>query len=418
MKKDLINELEWRGLLNNVANEENLDDIINSKSSFYVGIDPTSDSLHIGHYMVISLAKIIASYNMRPVFVIGGFTGSIGDPSGKNLEREVISEDVIDSNSKLLAKQITILVEKAGISDFKIWNNKDLYNKMSIIELFQKYGKHFNVNTMLSREIISKRIENGISFTEFSYQIFQAIDFLTLYKKENVRMQIAGSDQWGNIVSGMEIIRKLEGVEAKVSGITVNLITDKNGNKIGKSEGKPIWLNNKKTSEYSFFQYIFNLSDELSETLLKSLTNISKEDFEILIKKHKSNPKERVLQNDLAKRIMGLIYDENSFDNAKNTSSIVFNEEYSKLSNKEAIEIFSDLKQIDYSKNLIESILNNKILNSKREYRDLINVGAIKVNGISIKEEEIELTDKDYINNQFIIINIGKKNKYIIWKEK
>ncbi len=415
MKDKLLHELSWRGLLNNIANEENLDEIISSKSSFYVGIDPTSDSLHIGHYMVISLARTLHQYGLTPVFVIGGFTGSIGDPSGKHAERKPISEEIIDANSIKLKKQITELANKAGLTNFIIWNNKDLYKDMSIVELFQTYGKLFNLNSMLSKDIVKTRIETGISFTEFSYQIFQAIDYLHLFQNNNVKLQIAGQDQWSNIVTGLELIRKIEGPDVKAAGITVNLITDAHGNKIGKTEGKPIWLDNSKTSEYEFYQYIFNLTDELAEVLLRTLTSITEEDLTRVANIHITNPSDRVIQKELADRLMLVIYENDSFSNAYNTSMIVFKEKYSELSAQEALDVFGELPIIEYSENLIDSAINSNVIASKREYRDLIKVGAVKVNGESVEEGK-KIIDGDYIDNKFIIINLGKKKKFIIWK--
>ena len=415
-KEKLKSELEWRGLLKDIANEENLEEIISSKFSFYIGIDPTADSMHIGHYMTISIARILGEYGLKPVFVIGGFTGAIGDPSGKDSEREQIDSETIKKNVSALTNQIKTIATNAGVKDFEIVDNVDFYNNMSITELYQKYGKHFNVNTMLGKEMVKNRLETGISYTEFSYQMFQAIDFLRLYEDKNVRLQIGGSDQWGNIASGLELIRKVIGPEAKASGITTNLLEDAEGNKIGKSEGKPIWLDASKTSDFEMHQYFINLNDNVALKLLSSLTSINEEEFKKVSEEHNNAPQNRIAQNELSRRMLEVIHGKDSFEKASKISGSVFSGDYSNMSPEQIDVAIKTIPRIeDNEPTLVESIIASGNLQSKREAREFIQTGALKVNGKSI-QEDYKLVDADFIQDKAAIINVGKKKKFVVIK--
>ncbi|NQX83448.1 MAG: tyrosine--tRNA ligase, partial [Mycoplasmataceae bacterium] len=314
--KNLKKDLYWRGLLKDIANENSLVNIVEEEGSFYIGIDPTSDSIHVGHFMTLNLAKILNNHGLKPILVLGGFTGMIGDPSGRNSERDIVSFQDIEKNSNMIEKQIIKLANKMGIVNFSTFNNIKIYESMSIIELYQKFGKLFNVNTMLSKESVKNRINNGISYTEFSYQMFQAIDFLYLYENKNAKLQLGGSDQWGNITAGTELIRKIHGNEVDVSGITINLLTDENGNKIGKTQGTPMWLDKTKTSSYELFQYFFNQSDITSSKLLVQLTNITEIEYNQIKKNHELSPKNRVLQNEVAKRFITIVHSKKDYEKA------------------------------------------------------------------------------------------------------
>lgn len=413
----VIKELEWRKILKDIANKENLEYIFKNKKAFYVGIDPTADSIHIGHYMIFSLAKIISKKGLAPIFVIGGFTGIIGDPSGKNIERKIISKEIIDKNVKALKIQINYLAKKLKIKNFKIINNNDIYKNLTIVDLFQKFGKHFNVNTMLNKEMVKNRLDTGISFTEFSYQIFQAIDFFNLFKKYNVCLQVSGSDQWGNLTSGIELIKKIEGRNSKISGMTVNLLVDKNGNKIGKTEGNPIWLDERKFSKYLFYQYVINLDDKTAESMLLALTEITKNKYETIKNLTIEKPKRKFFQYELAKRLMSQIYDVDSYDKVAKASLLIFNDEYENLDLNIIKDVFNNIPEIKNRKTfLFDTLLDSKIILSKREFREFLNNWAIKVNGKKIVDENFKLTNDCFINNKFMIINVGKKKRYIIWK--
>ncbi len=408
--------LKWRKIINNVTDYEVLEKIVQDKNNgFYLGVDPTADSLHLGHYISIIFSKMIYDeYGLKPHYIIGGFTGQIGDPSGKNVERELISFEKVKNNSNAIKKQIEKYVTKLGIKDFVIFDNYEIYKDMSIVNLFQEYGKNFNINTMLSRESVKKRIDNGISFTEFSYQVFQAIDFHYLYNKMNVKLQIGGSDQWGNIVSGIELIRKKTSKNDAV-GLTVNLLTDENGNKIGKTQGKPIWLDENLTSSYEKHQYFINLSDEMAEKLLSQLTLISEKDFIETKDNHYKNPKEKLLQNKLSKLVLSYLQDEDSYDKVLEISKKLFDNKYDEIDEKLFISITNEMPKFGFenNKNIVDFIIENKILPSKREANDFFKSNAIKING-NIIESSYVLDKKDLLHKKYLVLNIGKKKKVLL----
>lgn len=417
--KELKEELSWRGLLKEVANFDNLNNVIKSKSKFYVGVDPTAASLHIGHYVFIVVTKLIQDVTkMTPVFVIGGLTGQIGDPSGKNIERNLISEEIIKSNVKKISNQLKLLAKNIEIKDFEIFNNMDIYKNMSIVELFQKFGKVFNLNSMISKDMVKNRLDIGLSYTEFSYQVFQAIDFFTLFDKKNVRFQIGGSDQWGNIISGIELIRKLKGSDIQVSGLTINLLLDENNNKIGKTGGNAIWLDKNKFSSFAFYQYLLNISDLLAENLLPKLTLINKKDFESILIKFKRNPKEKILQKELARRLLLLIHGNKIFEEVKNISELLFKEDYKNISVNNFLEIekfmgiYFPYEQIS----IMDYLLKYKLISSRREFREFVNLKAIRINGNIVENENRKINLDDLLHKKYLIINIGKKKKYLIKK--
>lgn len=416
----LFESVKWRGIIKDIINEEQINKIIKENDNhFYIGIDPTADSMHLGHYITIILSKLMNDLlKMTPIFVIGGFTGRIGDPSGKNSERELLDEAILKNNVKKIAIQIDKLAKRNGIENFKIINNEDIYKKISLIDFFIKYGKNFNINQMLAKESVKNRLESGISYTEFSYQIFQAIDFYNLYQEHNVKIQIGGSDQWGNIVSGIDLIKKLNNdKKLLIAGITINLLTDKNGNKIGKTQGKPIWLDQKKTSSYEIYQYFLNMDDKTAMDLIKKITLINEIEYNNLIKEHNKNKKQRKLQIEFARLIITSIHSKNNFDRSQEISKILFKNEFSKLKNSEIENVFESFAKFNYSEETITNfILKNKLLKSKREIREFINSGSIKINNMQVDDENHFINSRYLIHHKYIILSIGKKNKYLIAK--
>ncbi len=412
---NLKNDLLWRGLLKDVTNEDSFAKIVESEGKFYVGIDPTADSLHIGHYLSLSLTKILFEHGLKPVIVLGGFTGMIGDPSGRNSEREVVNREVIKENVIKISAQVTDLLNKLGIENVEIVDNTIFYDEMSIIDIYQNYGKLFNINTMLSKESVKNRIDNGISYTEFSYQMFQAIDFLKLYEKHGVTLQLGGSDQWGNIVAGTELIRKIHGAEVEVAGATINLLTDENGNKIGKTQGVPMWVDKNKTTPYTLFQYLINLTDETAKKLLSQATNITEAEYSDVLKQQEEAPQSKAIQNELAKRLITAIHSSEDFEQSKELSKLLFEERYQDI-NLEQIDSLKNIPSLNNEDELLMDLLiKNEKINSRREYRELLANGAVKINGTSIDDENIKLTN-EFLQDKVVFINLGKKNKYIIWK--
>ncbi|BDU67640.1 MAG: tyrosine--tRNA ligase [Candidatus Tyloplasma litorale] len=412
--KDLKSNLSWRGLLKDIANEDSLKKLINNGDAFYIGIDPTSDSIHIGHFLSLSLVKILSNYGLKPIIVLGGFTGMIGDPSGKNSEREIIDHSVVKNNVWKIGELIKELCEKMDIKNFEIFDNNEVYENLSIISLYQKYGKLFNINTMLAKESVKNRINQGISYTEFSYQLFQAIDFLYLFENKNVKLQLGGSDQWGNITAGIDLIRKFHGKEVDISGITINLLTDENGNKIGKTSGKPIWLDIKKTSSYELFQFLINQTDDMAQKLLLQATSITEKEFNEIKNEHQNNPKKKLLQNDLAKRFISIVHSLENYEKSFNLSKILFNEDYEKISKNDLYDLKNLPSIQNENKSLMDLLIEKEYISSRRQYREFLNNGSIKLNGKTIQDEKIILKNEFYLE-QVCFINIGKKKRVLIW---
>ncbi len=421
-----MKKFNWRGIFKDITSEEVLKGIIaredSKKVSFYVGIDPTGPELHLGHLLpFISVKLIQEEFNFKPIFIIGGFTGSIGDPSGKTSERVLLRENIIEENVINIEKRINYLCDKLNIKDYLIINNKTFYEGISIIDFYRDFGKHFNVNRMLAKDMVKKRLETtGISYTEFSYQLFQAIDFFFLNKKHNCKLQIGGSDQWGNILSGIELIGKTNSINNNVFGITTNLLVDESGKKIGKSEGQPLWVNEDLVPSYRFYQYFFNLSDVLAEDLLKKLTLIKEEEYLKIKILHQEAPHQRFFQKELAKRFLDTFYNVNSYQNAVDISQWLFKREYEKLSLDDYKMLETQLPfftiALDDEETIVEKLISLKIISSKREASEFINQKAMKINNEVIEEINFSKQNlKKLINNEssYFIVDYGKKKKYL-----
>ncbi|NQX84043.1 MAG: tyrosine--tRNA ligase, partial [Mycoplasmataceae bacterium] len=324
---DLISELKWRGLYKDTTDLDKLKKVIENTDPFYLGIDPTADSIHIGHLLSIELLRILSSHNMKPFLLIGGATASIGDPSGKTAERKVIRSKELVHNINSLTNQIEDIYnrnKKSFGNNFKILNNLEWYQNLDLIKFLRDYGKHINIASMISKDNVKKRIETGISFTEFSYQLMQGFDYLHLRDKYGVKLQIGGSDQWGNIVTGTELIRKSLKKD-DVVGMTVNLLLDKSGNKIGKtSSGEVIWLSENKTSSFKLHQYLRSQSDDMAMDLVKKLTLISKSKFEELLKLHNQEPKKRIFQNFISNYLISFLGHKTTYDVVIKVSNAIF----------------------------------------------------------------------------------------------
>lgn len=415
----LLEDLKWRSLLKEIITEEDIDKILLlHKKRFYLGIDPTSDSLHIGHFLAINLANLISkNSNLIPIFVLGGFTAQIGDPSGKNNERKLISQNIISDNSKSIKEQLKFICKNLDIKNYEIFDNFDIYKNLNLISFFKNYGKLVNISKMLSRDVVKSRLDIGMSYTEFSYQIFQAIDFLYLFENKDVLIQIGGSDQLGNILTGIEIIKKIKGKNSLVAGITVPLLVDEKGNKIGKSEGNPLWISKEKMSPYFMYQYLFNLSDLFAEKLLLQLTSIKKEDFLNLLKIAKKENTKRHLQNELIKRLFISFYGKNDdYNKFKNISKYLFAEDYLNIDEDFLLSIFKNLEtfKYDFSKDLFTQLRKRNFISSKREFNQFLKDGALKINNKIIMESDFKLTKNDFLKRKFIILSVGKKQKIIV----
>lgn len=404
----LFEELKWRGLIKDTAGED-LEKIINGcDATFYWGTDPTADSLHIGHYSSLVTAKRLAKAGHHPILLIGGATGLIGDPR-PTAEREIISKEELNKNLEGIKKQVSDVFG----GNVTIVNNYDWIKEFDFIDFLREVGKYINVNYMLSKDIIERRLETGITFAEFAYTLIQGYDFLHLYESKNCVMQVEGSDQWGNITTGLELIKKKLGKDAYA--FTMPLILDSNGNKFGKSEGNALWLDKNKTSSYALYQYLINSSDEKVEEYLKVFTFLSKEEIEDVMKRHNEKKEERIAQKTLAKEFITDLHGKEEYEKAVKISEALFSGKVKELSKEEILIGFKDVPSfaVEEGTKLIDMLIDNGICSSKREAREFLNAGSISINDEKVNDENLEINKSMAIGDEVIVIKRGKKKNYI-----
>ncbi len=402
----LFDELKWRGLIKDITSPELEEKLNNGGMTFYIGTDPTADSMHIGHLSSFLISKRLKDAGHNPILLIGGATGRIGDPR-PTTEREMKSIEEIEHNFECLKKQAEDLF------GFQVVNNYDWSKNINFIDFLRDYGKYFNINYMLDKDIIRRRLDNGITYTEFSYMIMQALDFLYLNENKNCTLQVAGSDQWGNITAGVDLIRKKTGKE--VYGFTMPLVTTKDGKKFGKSEGNALWLDKNKTSSYELYQYLINVDDEMVIDYLKIFTFLSKEEIEALEVKNRENPHLREAHKVLAREIITFLHGEEEFNKAVKISEALFSGNIKNLNYTEIKDGFKDVPNFEIVNDikLIDLLVDNNIASSKREAREFIKAGSISINGDKIIDEN-EIINKDIaIENKVIIVRRGKKKYYM-----
>jgi tyrosyl-tRNA synthetase len=386
-------ELKWRGLVKDISSPDLEEKLNNESLTFYWGTDPTADSLHLGHYSSLVTAKRLMLHGHKPILLVGGATGLIGDPR-PTAEREIISKEIVEKNIEGLKRQVTRLLDNKA----EVVNNYDWTKNVTFLDFLRDIGKYINVNYMLNKDIISRRLESGITYAEFSYTLLQGFDFLHLFKNKNCTLQAAGSDQWGNITTGIELIRKIEGVEAY--GFTMPLILDKTGKKFGKSEGNALWLDKEKTSPYLIYQYLLNSDDSKVIEYLKVFTFLNKEEIDALEEKVKTEPEKREAQKTLAYEVVKDLHGVEEAEKAKKTSEEVFTKGYSSEGMpSETIEYKDNM-------NLMDILVMTKITTSKSEARRLIIGNGISVNNEKELNPERIFT-KEEIND--LIISKGKK---------
>lgn len=402
-------ELQWRGLVKDVAGEDIADKLNNEKITFYWGTDPTADSLHLGHYSSLVTAKRLARAGHHPILLVGGSTGLIGDPR-PTAEREIISHETLEKNLAGIKSQVDRIFEGKA----EIVNNYDWTKDYTFLEFLRDIGKYINVNYMLSKEIISRRLDTGITFAEFSYTLLQGYDFLWLYRNKNCILQAEGADQWGNITTGLELIRKIEGKEAY--GFTMPLVLDKYGNKFGKSAGNALWLDLNKTSSYELYQYLVNVDDSMVVDYLKIFTFLSKDQIEELEAKNKEKPELREAHKALAREIITDLHGAAEFEKAVNISNSLFSGNVKSLSLKDIGIGFKDVPTatISEGEKLIDVLVNNKIASSKREAREFLAAGSITLNGEKFMDENMPVTRQLAIEGKVIVLRRGKKKNYIV----
>lgn len=398
----IYEELEWRGLIKDVSDPSLKEKLNKGGMTFYIGTDPTGDSLHIGHFSSFLICKRLKDAGHHPILLVGGGTGLIGDPKPDS-ERPMITYEQVNHNFNCLKAQ----AEK--LFGFEVVNNYDWLKNISFIDFLRDYGKFFNVNYMLQKDIIARRLDEGITYTEFSYMIMQAMDFWYLNKHRNVELQVAGQDQWGNITAGIELIRRKEGKEAY--GFTMPLLTKSDGTKFGKTNGKAIWLDINKTSAYEMYQFFINSEDTKVIDYLKFLTFLSKEEIEELDKKNQEAPHLREAHQALAREVITFIHGRDAYDEAVKISHDLFSGDIKALTAKEIEMGFGDLPSINLHDNLtlVDALIEASLAKSKREAREFIQNGAVSLNGDKCQDLEHILSTSDAIEGKFIVIRRGKK---------
>ena len=400
-------ELQWRGLVKDVAGE-NIEDLINNKSvTFYWGTDPTADSLHLGHYSSLVTAKRLMKMGHKPILLCGGATGRIGDPR-PTAEREIISIEVLNHNIECIRKQIDTIFD----GNAKLVNNYDWFKGYEFLDFLRDVGKYINVNYMLNKDIINRRLETGITYAEFSYMLIQGYDFLNMYRKMNCVMQVEGSDQWGNITTGIDLIRKIDGKEAYA--FTMPLILDSNGKKFGKSEGNALWLDKDKTSSYALYQYLINTDDAKVLEYLKVFTFLTPEEILDVMDRHNKEPHLRIAQETLAKCIITDLRGEEEYTKARNISKALFSEDIKNLSSEDIVNSLSGVKNVlVYEGNIVDVLVDSKVFSSKREARELITGNALSINNKKVNDVNYIISKNDLIDNKIVVIKKGKKNYFI-----
>lgn len=413
----LYDELKWRGLLKDVSNEELAEKILNEgKATFYCGFDPTASSLTIGHLVQIMRTLLLQRYGHRPIVLIGGATGLVGDPSGKSTERNLLTIEESLDNAEAIKKQLGKYFDFNTDNGAIAVNNYDWISKINVIDFLRNYGKHFSINYMLAKDTVASRLKTGISYTEFSYMIIQAIDFLHLYKEYNCTIQFGGSDQWGNITAGLEMIKKIEGDNDNLVGLSSPLLLQADGTKFGKSSSNALWLDDTKTTPYVLYQYLLNTSDDDVINYLKTLTLLSPEVIIDLENKTKFEPETRMAQKELAKEVITFLHGTDAFNNALRITEILFNDNIKDLTSEEIATNLSDVlvNTINKDYNIIELLVDSNITTSKRESRELVNSNAITINGNKITSLDYIVSKDIAIADKYIVIRRGKKNYYLI----
>lgn len=416
---DLIQDLQWRGIVYQQTDEEGIKDVLDKeKISLYCGVDPTADSMHIGHLLPFLTLRRFQQAGHRPIVLVGGATGLIGDPSGKSEERKLQTLEQVQVNVEGIKGQLNRLFNFEGENGAVMVNNYDWAGSMDIVTFLRDFGKHVGVNYMLAKDTISSRLETGISFTEFTYTILQAMDFYYLHKNHECRMQIGGSDQWGNITTGLELIRKMSPEGSKAFGLTIPLVTKADGTKFGKTEGGAVWLDPEKTSPYEFYQFWINTSDADVVKYLKFFTFLSKEEIEELENAVQEEPHLRKAQKALGEEMTRLIHGEEALQQAIRISAALFSGDIQSLTGSEIKQGFKDVPSFTYeqgsSLNIVELLVNAGIVQSKRQAREDVTNGAISINGVRVNELEYTLDEKDRIDGEFTVIRRGKKKYFLI----
>ena len=414
MKEKLMEDLKWRGLLYQQTDEAGLEDLLNKeKISLYCGVDPTADSMHIGHIVPLLTLRRFQMHGHRPILLVGGATGMIGDPSGRSEERQLQTTEQIDRNVAGIKKQMEQIFDFNSENGAQMVNNNDWVGSMSVIEFLRDFGKLLGVNYMLAKDNVASRLDSGISFTESSYMLIQGIDFNHLFNNYGCRVQIGGSDQWGNITTGLEVIRKTHEEEVKAFGITIPLVTKADGTKFGKSAGGAVWLDAEKTSPYEFYQFWINTADADAVKYMKIFTFIEREEIEAFEITVQEEPHLRKAQLRLAEEMTRLIHGQEALDQAIRISKALFSGDLKTLTANEMKDAFKDVPSFEMAKedkNIVDFIVDSGVSPSRRQAREDVTNGAISLNGERVTDTAYEVSAADRLDDAFTIVRRGKKN--------
>lgn len=412
---NIIDELKARGLIKDFSNEDEVRELLNTKQTIYCGFDPSAASMHVGNFVMISMLMRLQRAGHKIIAIVGGATGMIGDPSGKSKERNLQGAETLKENTECIKRQLERFIDLSDPEKGMIVNNYDWISCLSVLDYLRDYGKYFPVNYMLNKDIVSSRLQSGVSYTEFSYMILQSIDFLTLYRNYGCRIQIGGGDQWGNLTSGLELIRKVEGIDTKVGCFTVPLLLDQNGKKFGKSEGGALYLDANLVSPYKIYQYFINVSDDDAARYLKVFSFKSLEEIENINKEHYEHLGARIAQKALAFEIVSLIHGEAKAEECKKMSEVLFSGDIKSLKKESIIELFGDLEVVQEEGQMLEDLLIAiKAASSKREAREFINGNSIAINGEKCLDPKKIISKDDALYDEYVVIKRGKKNYYLV----
>ena len=402
----LYEELEWRGLIQDISSKDLIDKLNAGGMTFYIGTDPTADSLHLGHSASFLITRRLAKAGHTPIILVGAATGLIGDPRGTT-ERALSDRDTVFKNYEALKAQVQ------KFFPFEVVNNYDWVKDIHIIDFFRDYGKYINVNYMLNKDLVRRQMETGISYAEFSYMLIQGLDFKWLHEHKGVDLQVAGSDQWGNITTGIELIRKTTGDE--VYAMTMPLVTDANGNKFGKSEGNAVWIDKNKTSSYELYQFLLNSEDSVVIDYLKKLTFLDKETIEQIEKEHFAAPEKRMAQKRLAKEILDDLHGEGAFEEAEKISELMFKGDVKHIPVRDLLSALSQVPHFEAEKGkLIDILVEAKVFPSKREVREMAKNKALTVNGDAVENpDELDITSDNLIDGKYLVVRRGKKKYFV-----
>lgn len=415
---NIIEELKWRGAINQQTDEAGLEELVSKKSiSLYCGVDPTGDSMHIGHLLPFMMMKRFELFGHHPYIVIGGGTGSIGDPSGRKTERQLQTMEQVQHNVEALSTQARKIFDSENIT---MVNNYDWLSKISLLDFLRDYGKLFNINTMLAKDVVASRLDSGISFTEFTYQILQSVDFYQLNKEHDIQLQVGGGDQWGNITAGIDMIHKIEGQDKEVYGLTIPLLLKADGTKFGKTAGGAVWLDPEKTSPYEFYQFWLNQDDRDVIKYMKLFTFMDQKEIVEYAEKLEAAPEKREAQRKLAAEVTTFVHGETGLQSAEKITEVLFSGDIKALTTSEARQAFNGVPTATINnepQNIVDLLIEAQVDKSKRQAREDVTNGAIRINGERVTDLDTMIDPNSAFDGEFVIIRRGKK-KYFLGKTK